>query len=273
MEKWVVMDIATLIGLIGGAGIIIAAIVVDSTLSTFINVPSILLVVGGTIAVAMIKFPLKDLLGSLTVARNAFRESDEDPAELIEKSVELSRIVRKEGLLALENQDVQSEFFRKGLRLCADGLEPEVVRKVLTTEMVRSVERHKSGQQIFRAIGETAPAMGMIGTLIGLVQMLTLMDDPSEIGPAMAVALLTTLYGALISNMVALPIAEKLSVKARKERLTKALVIEGINAIQQSHNPRVVQELLRTYLPKGMRETSGGGQAGAKAGAPATEAA
>jgi len=269
----VVMDIGTLIGLIGGAAIVVGAIVVDGTLSTFINAPSILIVVGGTIAVAMVKFPIKDLLGSLKVARNAFKDSGEEPADLIEKSVELSRVVRKEGLLALENQDVQSEFFRKGLRLCADGLEPEVVRKVLTTEMVRSVERHKSGQQIFRAIGDTAPAMGMIGTLIGLVQMLTLMEDPSEIGPAMAVALLTTLYGALISNIVALPIAEKLSVKAKKERLTKALVIEGINAIQQSHNPRVVQELLRTYLPKGLREMSPGGQAGARAGAPATETA
>jgi len=130
--------------------------------------------------------------------------------------------------------------------------------------MQLALSRHKSGQEIFRAIGETAPAMGMIGTLIGLVQMLTVMEDPSQIGPAMAVALLTTLYGAVIANVIANPIADKLKLRMRQEKLTKSLIIEGINAIQDSRNPRVVSELLQTYLPTKEQGSSRQGGQGAR---------
>ena len=256
------MDFATLVGLLGACGIIAAAILMDSEASAFINVPSILVVAGGTFAVVLVKFPLRSVLNAVKVATNAFSERAPEPKGLIERTVELSGVVRKEGLLALENQDVPNEFYRKGLRLCADGLEPPFVRKVLSTDMQLALDRHKSGQEIFRAIGETAPAMGMIGTLIGLVQMLTVMEDPSQIGPAMAVALLTTLYGAVIANVVANPIADKLKLRMRQEKLTKSLIIEGINAIQDSRNPRVVSELLQTYLPTKEQGSSrhGGGQ-------------
>jgi len=265
------MDLATIIGLVGGFAILLAAILVDSTLGTFINVPSLLIVMGGTIAAVMVKFPLKHLLGSIKVGMKAFREEVTDADDLIDTTVELSRVVRKDGLLALENQNVSDPFLKKGLRLCADGLEPEAVRKILSTDMRESIQRHKTGQRIFRGIGDSAPAMGMIGTLIGLVQMLTMMEDPSEIGPAMAVALLTTLYGAVMANLVALPMAEKLALRAKQERVNRSLIIEGVNALQESLNPRVVEELLRSYLPDSAGN-SGGGQGRAGARQPAMDA-
>ncbi len=250
------MDLATLLGLIGGFGIVIASILAGGSLSIFINMPSVYIVVGGTVAATLMKFSMRDFLGAFKVAAKAFIHKMDKPEDVISKAVELAGIVRKEGLLALENQDVGNAFFQKGLRLCVDGLEPEFVRKVLETELDQTLERHERGQKIFRAIGDVAPAMGMIGTLIGLVQMLTVMDDPKMIGPAMAVALLTTLYGSVIANMVALPIADKLELRASDEQLVKSLIIESIAAIQESRNPRVIEELLRTYLPPAMREAA-----------------
>jgi len=262
------MDFATIVGLVGALAIIAAAVLMDSEAAAFINIPSILVVLGGTFAILLVRFPLRNVLNAMKVATNAFREKSLEPRGLIERTVELSGIVRKEGLLALETQDVPNEFYRKGLRLCADGLEPAFVRKVLSSDMSLMLDRHKTGQEIFRAIGSIAPAMGMIGTLIGLVQMLTVMEDPSQIGPAMAVALLTTLYGALIANVIAIPIADKLKLRMRQERLSKSLIIEGINAIQDSRNPRVVAELLQTYLPNKVQDK--GRARGAGAGRPAT---
>ena len=151
------------------------------------------------------------------MALNAFRAKSEPPLGLIMQVVELAGIVRREGLLALEHQPVEDPYLAKGLRLCVDGLEPEFVRKVLTEEMENTVARHEGGQQIFRAIGDAAPAMGMVGTLIGLVQMLADMNDPKAIGPAMAVALLTTFYGAIIANLISLPIADKLTIRTEEE--------------------------------------------------------
>ena len=243
------MDLATLIGLLSGIIIIVAAIWTGGSLMLFINVPSILIVCGCTIAATLIRFPLKTCLGAFKVALNAFRSRSEPPLNIIMQAVELAGVVRREGLLALEHQPVEDPFFAKGLRLCVDGLEPEFVRKVLTEEMENTVNRHEGGQQIFRAVGDAAPAMGMIGTLIGLVQMLADMNDPKAIGPAMAVALLTTFYGAVIANLMALPIADKLGIRTDEEGLNKLLVIESISAIQEGRNPRVMEELLMSYLP------------------------
>jgi len=268
------LDLATFIGLIAGTVVVVGAILVDSSIEAFINVPSVLIVVGGTFGAVLIKYPLTMFFGSFRVMFKAFVHKLDTPNEIIAKAVELSALVRKEGLLALENQEVSNQFLKKGLRLCADGLEPEFVRKVLNTEMLRGIERHEQGESIFRAIGESAPAFGMIGTLIGLVQMLSTMDDPKSIGPSMAVALLTTLYGALISNLFALPVAEKLSLRATEERLLQTLIIESIAQIQESRNPRVVEELLRTYLPTSQQLAmeAGGGAAAGGAGAEAGDA-
>jgi chemotaxis protein MotA len=243
------MDLATLIGLVGGVSVIVSAILLDSSFITFVNVPSFLIVFGGTFAVTLIKFPVKAFFNAFKVATKAFVIKVERPQEIIEQAIKLAAIVRREGLLALEHQQLKNSFFNKGLQLCVDGHDPEFIRKILETERERTISRHEIGQRIFRAIGDAAPAMGMMGTLVGLVQMLTLMQDPKAIGPAMAVALLTTLYGAIIANLVAIPIADKLELRTQEEATTKTLIIEGIDSILESRNPRVIQEHLKTYLP------------------------
>ena len=247
------MDLATLLGLVSGFGVIIGAIAVGGSLMLFLNAPAVIIVVGGTTAATLIKFPLKTFLSAFKVAMRAFRSRADDPNKLIREALKLSQVARKSGLLALENQKIGNPFLKQGIQLAVDGNPPEFVRKALNQDIDLAIERHETGQHIFRAIGESAPAMGMIGTLIGLVQMLSNMDDPKQIGPAMAVALLTTLYGAIIANAFALPIAEKLSLRSKEERLNKSLVIETITAIQEGLNPRVMETLLKTYLPDSKR--------------------
>lgn len=247
------MDIATIIGLFGGLGIILTSILISSPLSTFINVPSLLVVIGGTMMVTLMRFRMKQCFGSFKVALKTFKSKLTPPPEIIKKAVELATVVRREGLLALENQKVDDPFFEKGLRLVVDGLDPDFVRKVLEHDMVQTVQRHVIGQKIFKAVGDAAPAMGMVGTLIGLVQMLSDMGDPKSIGPAMAVALLTTLYGAMVAHMFALPIADKLKARSNEEAVNKRLIIETITSIQEGRNPRVMEELLKSYLPTKMQ--------------------
>ena len=156
-------------------------------------------------------------------------------------------------MLALEGREIGHPFLEQGINLCIDGHPTEVVQKMLTKDINLSIERHDTGREMFKSIGDAAPAMGMIGTLIGLVQMLSNMDDPKAIGPAMAVALLTTLYGAVIANAIALPLADKLKKIAQEERLSKSLILESVSAIQAGTNPRVVEQLLATYLPDNKR--------------------
>lgn len=248
------MDIATLLGLIGGIAIIFAAIITGSDLTIFINLPGLMIVVGGTIAATLIKFPLTHCFSAVRVAFKAFRNEIDAPLDLIRQANELAAVARKSGVLALDGHPVSNEFLAKGIQLAVDGLPPEFVRKALHEDMQQSMERHEIGQRIFRAIGESAPAFGMIGTLVGLVQMLANLQDPSSIGPAMAVALLTTLYGALIANLVALPIADKLELRGMQERVNKLLMIESMAAIQQGQNPRLMDELLEAYIPHHERE-------------------
>lgn len=249
------VDLATLIGLVGSFGIIIAAIVIGGSALIFLNVPSLLIVGVGTIMVVLMKFPLTHFLSAFKIAMKAFLHKPEDPQQLIREGVELANIARKEGVLGLEGQEIENPFLKRGIQLCVDGHEPEFVRQMLTKDVNLTIERHDKGQAIFKAIGDVAPAMGMIGTLIGLVQMLSAMDDPKAIGPAMAVALLTTLYGAVIANAFAMPIADKLAHRSSEERLNKTLILEAINAIQEGINPRIMEELLKTYLPVSQRET------------------
>ncbi len=251
------MDLATLLGLLGAFGIIIASIVVGGSALIFVNVPSLLVVLGGTIFVVLMKFPLGHFLGAFKIALKAFLHKSEDPNDLIREGVALANVARKEGVLGLENQEISNEFLKRGIQLCVDGHEPEFVRSMLTKDINLTIERHERGQAIFKAIGDVAPAMGMIGTLIGLVQMLSNMDDPKKIGPAMAVALLTTLYGAVIANAFAMPIADKLAHRTMEERLNKSLILEAINGIQEGINPRVMEELLKTYLPPSKRDSVG----------------
>ncbi len=249
------LDLATIIGIVGGFGIIVMAILMGGDFVLFINVPSILVVAGGTVFVVFIRFPMSEIFNAFKVAANAFFNRLESPDSLITSAVEMAGMVRKEGLLSLEEQEVPDSFFQKGLTLCIDGHPPEFVRKLLTQDMNQNITRHETGQKVWLSIGDAAPAMGMIGTLIGLVQMLANMSDPESIGPAMAVALLTTLYGALIANIVAIPIAEKLELLSGLEKLNKTLIIETVAGIQEGVNPRVMDESLQTFLPTGKRRS------------------
>jgi len=247
------MDLATLIGFLGAFGIIVSAIILGGSALLFINVPSILIVGGGSIMVVLMKFPLKHFLAAFKIAMKAFLYKADNPKDLVDQGVQLAEVARKEGLLGLESQEVTNPFLNKGVQLCVDGHEPEFVRAMLVTDINLTIERHEKGQAIFKALGDVAPAMGMIGTLIGLVQMLANMDDPKKIGPAMAVALLTTLYGAIIATAFALPIADKLAHRSNEEKMNKNLILEAIQGIQEGMNPRVMKDLLMTYLPVSMR--------------------
>lgn len=248
------MDLATLIGLIAAFGIVLTSIILGGSAGTFINTPSLLVVLGGTVAVTMMKFSLSKFLSAASIAVKAFLHKPTSPEDLIETAVELAKTARQGGLLALEDAEVPDEFMKSGLGLLIDGHPADVVRSMLTKDLNLTLQRHSDGQDIFKAIGDVGPAMGMIGTLIGLVQMLSNMDDPKQIGPAMAVALLTTLYGAILANMFAIPIADKLAVRSREENKSKSLVIDALISIQGGQNPRIIQNLLETYLPKSARQ-------------------
>jgi len=252
------IDFATLIGLIVGVGVVLAAILVGSDLFIFLNLPGFLIVVGGTMAATFVKFPLNKVFIALkTGSQTAVMNVHQDPRNLIEISLELANVARKNGILALEGVEVSNPFFRRGIKLCVDGHPQEVIRNALIRDMELSIHRNEEGSHIFSAIGDSAPAFGMIGTLVGLVQMLSAMDDPKSIGPAMAVALLTTLYGAIIANLIALPISDKLESKTEEERLSKELILEAIMQIQQRQSPMILADILEGFLPENQRARVG----------------
>lgn len=247
------MDLATIVGLVGSFGIILMAMMMSGTLAMFVDVPSVLIVGVGSIFVGLMKFTLSQFLGAGKVAGKAFMFKSPDPGELIDEIVGLADEARKGGLLSLEGKEVSSDFLQSGIQLLVDGHDADVVKTLLSKDMDEAIERHKRGALIFKALGDVAPAMGMIGTLVGLVAMLSNMDDPKSIGPAMAVALLTTLYGAMLANMVFLPLSEKLAIRQVEEAVIKSLVIDALLAIQAGQNPRVIDTMLRKYLPEGAR--------------------
>lgn len=247
------MDLATLIGVLGAFGIIIAAMVMSGGVMTFVDVPSVLIVIVGSIFVVMMKFSLGQFLSAVKVAAKAFMFKLVEPSALIDEVVSLADEARKSGLLALEGKEVSNDFLQSGIQLLVDGHDPEVVRSLLNKDMSQALERHDSGSKIWKQLGDVAPAMGMVGTLIGLVAMLSNMSDPKSIGPAMAVALLTTLYGAMVANMVALPISDKLSLRKNEEARIKKMVIDALMGIQSGQNPRVIDSMLRNYLPQSKR--------------------
>ncbi len=249
------MDLATLIGLVGAFLTVGVAIVMGGVPTAFVNAPSMVIVLVGTILVTLMKFSLSQFLSATKVAMKAFLSKVPESEALIAKSVELANSARSSGLLALEEAEIPDDFMKSAVNLVVDGHDPEVVKGILSKDMDLAVKRHKDGQAIFKAIADVGPAMGMIGTLIGLVQMLTVMDDPKSIGPAMAVALLTTLYGAILANMFAQPIADKLAMRSTEEKLAKSLIIDAVMGIQEGQNPRVIEDMLKNYLPKSRRVT------------------
>jgi len=246
------MDIATIIGLVAAVTLLLMAM---GNPIVFFNMPSVLIVVGGTIAATLIANPLAEVVGLIGVGMKAIMNNPPLPTELIEKIVGFAETARREGILALEQavEDTDDQFLSGGIRLAVDGTEPDLIMDILETEVRFIEERHKLGQAMLERMGDTAPAFGMIGTLVGLILMLQQMDDPAAIGPAMAVALLTTLYGAIIAQVVCMPIAGKLKVYSQKEILAKQMIMEGIMAIQTGDNPRIVEQKLAVFLAPSMR--------------------
>ncbi len=251
------MDLATLIGLISGAVLLLWAIMGKSDIGAFIDAGSFAIVLGGATSAALISFPIKHILGVAKVLRHCFFAKPQDPMELITDMVKYAEIARREGILALENVagQIKDPFLVSGVQMAVDGTDPDLIESILMNDLETIEARHAQGKALFDNIGRFAPAFGMIGTLIGLVIMLQNMDDPSKIGPAMAVALLTTLYGAVLANLVALPLADKLGLRSREELLLKMIIIKGVMAIQSGDNPRIVEQKLKTFLPHGLRNS------------------
>lgn len=253
------MDLATLIGIVSAFGLVLIAILMGGGLVLFINIPSLMIVVGGTLGTTMINYPLKDVLGAINVVKNVFFSGANLPAdEVIKKFVDLGSKARREGILALESdvKDIPDEFLKKGLQMSVDGLEPQAIQEILITEVDYLRERHQLGAEIFSTMGTFAPALGMIGTLIGLVQMLQTMDDPSAIGPAMAVALLTTFYGSVMANLICMPVAGKLRSRSKEESLTKEMIIEGVLSLTRGENPRILEQKMLAFIPPKMRKSN-----------------
>ncbi len=250
------MDLATILGLVAGVLLILSAIVVGGAPLAFLDIPSVLIVIGGVTAVTFIMFPMRTVIGSIKVAVKAFKEDTWNLDEIIDQMVNLSRLARTNGILALEDaeKELTNPFLKKGIQLAVDGNEEELIRFIMATDVSFTKQRHAIGQKVFKQMGAMGPAFGMIGTLIGLVQMLRNLDDPSSIGPAMAVALLTTLYGALIANLVCLPIANKLEYRSKEEALAKQVITEGIISIMQGANPKVLKDKLEAFVPPAMRK-------------------
>ena len=242
------MDIATIIGLIGGTVLILSAIVLGGSAVMFLNIPGILIVVGGTLAACFIKFSMADVINSINVAMKAFKFKMEPPETIIENMLSYSKVAKKEGMIALEKEKPKDKFLAKALQYLSDGFDEENIEHMLKKDIRLTTQRHTTGQGVFRGMGSSAPAFGMIGTLIGLVQMLASMDNPSSIGPAMAVALLTTLYGALLANLVFLPLADKLALRTQQQQEKNSIILEGTLGICRGSTGMVLEEALKIYL-------------------------
>ncbi|MCL6450692.1 MAG: motility protein A [Acetobacteraceae bacterium] len=249
------MDLASFLGIFIGMGLFVWAMAMGGSLQGFLNVPAVMITVGGTFTATLINYPFWQVVSVFRVLRHVFFSRSLKPAEVIAILVRFAEKARREGLLALEDEAAQLNdgFLRKGIQLVVDGTDPELVRNILETELAFLEDRHRAGQGLFETMGALSPAFGMIGTLIGLIQMLGHLDKPETIGPSMATALITTFYGAMMANFLFIPIAGKLRVRSSEETLLKEVEIEGILSIQSGDNPRIVEEKLKAFLAPSMR--------------------
>lgn len=244
------MDITTIIGIVIGLVLILSAMVMGGDIAIFLNLKAAMITIGGTVAATLIHFKIGQIMGVVKVVKNAFSDPKLNSSELIAAMVHIAERARKEGLLSLEEDltKMGDSFLHRGMQLVIDGADPELVKEILETEKSYVAERHAIGKSIIDAMASYAPSFGMIGTLIGLVQMLRQLNDPTKIGPGMAIALLTTLYGVLIAYLLLNPLAGKLGVKSAEEVLRKEMIVEGVLAIQAGHNPRMIEEKLKSFL-------------------------
>jgi len=250
------LDLTTLLGIVTSFGLVVIAIASQGNLNVFFNWQSILIVLGGTFGAVLVNYQLKDILKVFKVVKNAFFYSADELIDIVPRIVEFSRVSRRDGLLALEKyiDDEEDTFLAEGLRMIVDGIDPITIKEVLENEIDYLSERHRIGYELFEAMGNYAPAFGMIGTLIGLILMLKSLDSPSKIGPAMSIALVTTFYGAILANVVFLPIAGKLKERSNFEILKKQMIMNGLLTVQQGDIPRVVEQKLVSFLPTNIRE-------------------
>jgi chemotaxis protein MotA len=258
------MDLSTILGIIAAFGLMILAIAQGGGVVLFVDMPSMIIVVGGSVGATLVHYPFGDVLGTLSIIKKAFLFKKTSTADRIEQLIRFAGKARKEGILSLQSVvgEVNDPFFLKGLQMAVDGQEPDKLKDMLDREIEYIQERHEKGAEIMVAVGTYAPAMGMIGTLIGLVQMLQTMSDPSSIGPAMAVALLTTFYGAVIANILCLPMAGKLRNRSASEILDKTLVAEGMKSILEGENPRIIEQRLHAYVAPKDRQSNFGKKKG-----------
>jgi len=252
------MDISTLLGLIVGFAMMAGVLYVgeaEVSIMEFVDPAAIMMVGGGTIAVALVGFPLRHALSVFSVVKKTLLYKPEDVNALIAQIVSLAEAARKDGLLALEDRtkEIENPFVVLGIQMAVDGTRPEVVEQIMRTEIEAVAARHREAKRVVELIGRCGPAFGMIATLLGLILMLGNLDNAAAIGPSMAVALVGTLYGAVLANLVCIPLGEKLSYLSNEELLIKQIIMRGVLAIQAGDNPRIVEQKLTTFLPARMR--------------------
>lgn len=248
------MDLGLLFGFLGTWAIVCWAILTGGDFLVFIDMPSTILVMGGTFGIMFFAFPVGHLKKLAGICKRSLRPDNYSVEKLIEDMVSYAEVARRDGILSLENitKDIEDQFIVRGIRMAVDGSDPELIDQIMSSELDNLATRHETAKAMLDAMSKYAPAMGLIGTLIGLVIMLQNMNDPSKLGPGMAVAILTTLYGAFVANMLAGPLADRLARSSGEEILYKTIIIKGVMAIQSGDNPRIVEQKLRTFLPPGM---------------------
>lgn len=250
------MDIASIIGLLSGIFVLVWTILMSGDLAGYYDFPSVVCTFGGTIAMTVMAFPFKSIVQSLKSLKYVFIYKPLVAENLIKSIIDLANIARKEGLLALEEaaNNLQDDFLQRGINLIVDGTDPELVRNIMETELSFIEERHASNRSVYEFMSAMGPAFGMIGTLIGLINMLANLDDPSSVGPNMAVAIVTTFYGSFIANVFCIPVVNKLKIRSSEEILMKEVMLEGILSIQAGENPRIIEEKLKAFLSPQLRE-------------------
>lgn len=251
------MDLLTIVGWVSGTiCVLLSIILAESRLMLFVDYPSMLIVFGGTIAALMVSYPLAKFKDGMKTIKYVFSKQELDPTDVITKINNLALAARKEGLLALEEiaQGMDDPFLQKGILLIVDGTDAELLRSILETEIAFVESRHNDNQKFWESVAELGPAWGMIGTLIGLIAMLDSLEDVATVGPKMSVALITTLYGSLMANFVAIPVSSKLKLRSNEEILHKQVMIEGLLSIQAGENPRVIEEKLKAFLSPATRQ-------------------
>jgi len=249
------MDKGTIIGIVSGLGLVAVSMLMGGGIAPFIDIPSFIMVVGGTIAATMVNFPFKDVVGLMTITKKILNENNMTPETYIQQIVDISKKARTNGLLAIEEDldKVDEDFMKITLQHVVNGTEADDLKGIMHAELAIMAERHKMGQKIFMAMGGYCPAFGMVGTLIGLILMLQNLSDPSSVGPGMSMAMVTTFYGSLFANLFFIPMAGKLKLRSDQEIQFKEMLLMGILSVQAEESPRVIQNKLQSYIAPSQR--------------------